>query len=302
MDILVTGATGNIGVALIGELLRRAGGNAVYAGVRSVEKAKRAFPGLEALNYREFDFEDPGTFAGALEGIDLVFLLRPPHISKIGKVFRPLFDAIKAGGVGKVVILSVQGAETSDIIPHRKIEKLALEYGLDWIFARPSYFMQNLTTTLLDDIRKRRTIALPAKDAKFNWIDIGDIAAACAALILEFDERKNQAYVLTGRENLGFAQVVGRINELTGAGIAYLPIGPVRFVFRKLREGMKPGMAFVMCLLHFLPRLQAEPEITDTCRALTGKEPSTIDDFIRRDGAAFRAPLSKPRLEGEARG
>jgi len=291
VDILVTGATGNIGVALVGELLRRGGGHSVHAGVRSVEKAKRVFPGLDLLGFREFDFEDPATFAGALKGIDVVFLLRPPHISKIDKVFRPLFDAIRAGGIGKVVLLSVQGAEASGVIPHRKIEKLALEYGLDWIFVRPSYFMQNLTTTLLDDIRKRRTIALPAKDAKFNWIDIGDIAEACAQVLVEFDARRNQAYVLTGSENLDFAQVVGKINDLTEAGISYAPVGPLRFVFRKLRERMPVGMAFVMCVLHFLPRLQAEPEITDTYRALTGKDPSTIDEFIRRNGAAFKAPL-----------
>lgn len=291
MEILVTGATGNIGAALVGELLKSAEGHAIYAGVRDIEKAKRVFPGRDSLGYREFDFEDPGTFAGALKDIDLVFLLRPPHISRIGKVFRPLFDAIKAGGVGKVVLLSVQGAEGSDIIPHQKIEKLALEYGLDWIFVRPSYFMQNLTTTLLDDIRRRRTIALPAKDAKFNWVDIGDIAEVCAKAILEFSERKNRAYVVTGRENLDFAQVVDRINDLTDAGISYRAVGPVRFVFRKLRERMPPGMALVMCVLHFLPRLQAEPEITDTYRALTGKDPSTIDQFIRRNGAAFKAPL-----------
>lgn len=291
MDILVTGATGNIGVALIGELLKRGGGHAVYAGVRSVEKAKRVFPGLDSIGFREFDFEDPGTFAGALRGIDVVFLLRPPHISRIDKVFRPLFDAIRAGGIGKVVLLSVQGAEASGVIPHRKIEKLTLEYGLDWIFVRPSYFMQNLTTTLRDDIRKRKTIALPAKDAKFNWIDIGDIAEACAKVLVEFDGRKNRAYVLTGTENLDFAHVVGRINELAEAGISYAPVGPVRFIFRKLRERMPLGMAFVMCVLHLLPRFQAEPEITDIFKVLTGKDPARLDDFIRRNAAAFKAPV-----------
>jgi hypothetical protein len=37
----------------------------------------------------------------------------------------------------------------------------------------------------------------------------------------------------------------------------------------------------VMTMLHFLPRLQAEPEISDHYQQLTGKVPTTLTAFIK---------------------
>jgi hypothetical protein len=49
-----------------------------------------------------------------------------------------------------------------------------------------SYFMQNLTTTLLPEIVKQKRITLPSGKAKFNWIDVKNIGEATAHLILNF--------------------------------------------------------------------------------------------------------------------
>ena len=127
-----------------------------------------------------FDFEQPDTFDNALKAIDTIFLLRPPHIDDIEKYFRPLIQKIKEHNVKELVFLSVQGAEKSKVIPHNKIERLIQEYKLDYVFLRPSYFMQNLTTTLLDDIKTKRQVILPSGKAKFNWIDIENIAETSA--------------------------------------------------------------------------------------------------------------------------
>ncbi len=288
MNILITGATGNIGAALIRQLLRTALPHTIYAGVRDIEKAKRAFADYPALNYREFDFEKAESFAGALDGIDIVFLLRPPHISKISNIFRPLFKEMRRKGIIRVALLSVQGAEKSDIIPHRKIEKLILEYQFEYIFVRPSYFMQNLTTTLLDDIRRRGLITLPAGDAKFNWVDIENIAEVCALYLADFDAYKGRAYVITGSENLDFTAVVARMNEIAGAGIRYKSVSPLRFILSKLKGEMPLGMVLVMCMLHYLPRFQPEPEMTDVYKKLTGRNPVGIDKFIEKNKEILR--------------
>ncbi len=288
MNILITGATGNIGISLINEICTTKNEHTIYAGVRNIEKAKILFPNCKLLNYREFDFENPATFAHALSNIDIVFLLRPPHISNINKVFKPLFDEIRNRGIQRVVLLSVQGAESSDIIPHRKIEKLILEYQLDYIFVRPSYFMQNLTTTLLNDIKKYKMIVLPAKNAKFNWIDIGNIAKLCSKYLVDFEKYKNKVYVVTGTENLDFNYVVNKINEISDAGITYKAVSPIRFILFKMKDKLPFGMIIVMCILHFLPRFQKEPEITDTYRNMTGKSPMELDDFIRQNSDSFR--------------
>lgn len=287
MNILITGATGNIGTEVIRFLYTLNTPHKVIAGVRDVEKAKRILKHYPQLEYIPFDFEDFGTFDKALAGIDRIFLLRPPHISNVDRFFRPLIAAIKKNNIREIVFLSVQGAEKSKVIPHNKIETLIKESELDFIFLRPSYFMQNLTTTLANDIRQKREIILPAGKAVFNWIDIENIGEAAAILLNEFEEYKGQAYEITGVENESFEEVTRLINNTIKNPIRYRNVSPLKFYILKRREGMVRGMIMVMILLHFLPRFQKPPLISDFYEQLTGKKPTGLKTFVEREKTKF---------------
>lgn len=105
-----------------------------------------------------------------MQNIDIVFLLRPPQLADVPKYFAPFIRKMKEKDISKIVLLSVQGAENQKIIPHHKIEKLILEEGLEFVFLRPGYFMQNLTTTLLYEIKSENKIYIPSGSLKFNWM------------------------------------------------------------------------------------------------------------------------------------
>ncbi|KAB1067616.1 NAD(P)H-binding protein [Tamlana haliotis] len=286
-NILVTGATGNIGFEVVRELSKLDSGHHIFAAVRAINKAKNKFNDFTNLDYRRFDFEDSSTFDAALDQIDIVFLLRPPHISDIECYFKPLISKIKEKGIKQVVFLSVQGAEKSKVIPHNKIERLIQEFGLDYIFIRPSYFMQNLTTTLLKDIRTKREIILPAGHAKFNWIDLKNIGEVATIFLDKFENFKNQAIEITGLENENFEYVTKLINSLINRPISYRNVNPFKFYQIKKREGMVGGMIIVMILLHFLPRFQKAPQISNCYERLTGKKPTDLKSFIQRERAFF---------------
>ncbi|NLO71829.1 MAG: NmrA family NAD(P)-binding protein [Porphyromonadaceae bacterium] len=286
-NILITGATGNIGFEIIRFLTKIAPSNRIIAGVRNIEKAKITFKDFSNLSYTHFDFEDFDTFDNALKGIDTVFLLRPPHISDIDTFFKPLILKFKENGINQVVFLSVQGAEKSSVIPHNKIERLLIENGLDFIFLRPSYFMQNLTTTLIGDIKTKREIILPAGKAKFNWIDIENIGEVGAILLDKFGDYKNKAIEITGLENESFEKVTELINKSIDNPIKYRNVNPFSFFWIKKREGMAKGMIIVMILLHFLPRFQKEPKLSFFYEQLTGKKPTDLKTFIKREKKQF---------------
>ena len=285
--ILITGATGNIGLEVLNYLKELDFENEIVAAVRNIERAKKIIPDNDRLEFVEFDFENPDTFNEALENIDRVFLLRPPHISEIEKYFNPLIACFKENSIKEVVFLSVQGAEKSSIIPHNKIEKLITSNGLDYIFLRPSYFMQNLTTTLIEDIKEKRRIILPSGKAKFNWIDIKNIGEASAILLGKFQEFKNQAIEITGYENENFNTVVELINREATKPIRFESVNPLKFYRVKKRSGMATGMIIVMLFLHFLPRFQKEPNISNFYENLTGKSPAKLKDFIKRESKKF---------------
>ncbi|MEI6683526.1 MAG: NmrA family NAD(P)-binding protein [Bacteroidota bacterium] len=290
--ILITGATGNLGFEVIRFLYQIDTNNRIIAGVRNIDKAKQVFKDFSQLDYAYFDFENPDSFDKSLEDIDIVFLLRPPHIADIETYFRPLIRKIKEKGINQILFLSVQGAEISKVIPHNKIEKLILEFNIDYIFLRPSYFMQNLTTTLLEDIQQKRKIILPAGKAKFNWIDVVNIGETAAMLLDQFDNYKNQIIELTGYENLSFYDVANLINYSVKDKIEFDNANPFRFYRIKRKEGIVKGMIIVMIVLHLLPRFQKEPKISDFFEKLTGKKPTTLKYFIEREHEIFTNPNS----------
>ena len=284
--ILITGATGNIGFEVIRFLYKNGTPNKIVAAVRNVDKARLTFKEFPQLELVEFDFEIPDLAEKAMKDVDRVFLLRPPHLSDI-EIFRPLVAKIKEKGISEVVFLSVQGAEKSKVIPHNKIEKLIKDVGLNYIFLRPSYFMQNLTTTLIGDLRAKKQIILPAGNAKFNWVDIENIAEVASVTLNNFEMYKNEAIEITGSENENFETVSKLLSKTLNKKIEFVNANPFRFYKIKKKEGMAKGMILVMIMLHFLPRFQKEPVISNYYEKLTGKKPTKLIEFIKREKEKF---------------
>ncbi|WP_373511406.1 SDR family oxidoreductase [Persicitalea sp.] len=87
--ILITGATGSVGIETIKALKGIAHDKNVFAGVRDIEKDQKKLAGY-ALNFTRFDFADPATFKEALADCDTLFLLRPPPTSQHKEVFQAI--------------------------------------------------------------------------------------------------------------------------------------------------------------------------------------------------------------------
>ncbi len=285
--VLITGATGTVGVEVIRNLSQQSYPVKIIAAVRNVADAKEKFGSNDQLEYRQFDLQQQHNHSKALQGVDIIFLLRPPQITDVKHVFKPFLEVALQQGIKKVVFLSVQGAESVRFIPHRKIEDLIIEMGFDYIFVRPGYFMQNLTAALLPEIIEKQKITLPAGDARFNWVDVRDIGKAIAIFLASFDQHYNKAFFINGPENLSFEKAANIITQVTGQQITYRSINPLSFYFLKRKQGLDRSFAIVMTLLHFIPRLQSEPTIHKDFELLTKIEPSKLIDFIEREKEQF---------------
>ncbi len=99
----------------------------------------------------------------------------------------------------------------------------------------------------------------------------------------KFNEYKNQAFEITGTENKSFGEVSSMINKAIEKPISYRNVNPLKFYRIKKRDGMKKGMIIVMILLHFLPKFQKAPEISDFYKRLTGKNRVNLKPFIERE-------------------
>ena len=169
LNLLLTGATGNVGQEVIKSSCKLPMALNIQAGVRDTAA------GLDMLHdcpikCTKFDITDRGTFTTEFVNRDVIFLLRPPHTSDAEKYFKPLINSAVKAKIKHIVFLSVKGAEKSKLISHHTIEKLVQESKITYTFLRPAYFMQNFTTTLRRGLVHKQIIFLAAGNAKFKVI------------------------------------------------------------------------------------------------------------------------------------
>lgn len=289
--ILVTGATGQVGSAVI-DALRRFDHILVRAAVRDLATDAGRWRGEAHVQPVDFDFLDSASQDVALADCDTLFLLRPPQLNGD---FEDVIARAQHQGVKHIVFLSVQGAESNRFIPHHKIEQRLRSGGVPYTLLRPAYFMQNFTSTLHQELVRRHRIFLPAGNARFTLIDVDDVGRVAAEVLTQpGTQHHGQAYTLTSAEPLTFQEMADRLTAGLGIPIGYESPNPWRFYRTLRRDGRAPGLILVMLLLHMLPRFTGTPPATRTVAELTGREPVEFAGFV----AAHRDELLEPSARG----
>ncbi|ADR21320.1 NAD(P)-dependent oxidoreductase [Marivirga tractuosa] len=283
MTILITGATGNVGQAILSSFLIGNFEAKIIAGIRNPDDLKEQEKLPPPFLKQEFDFGKTEKFSRYLDGIDVLFLLRPPNIADVKAVFKPLIVAAKEANVKHIVFLSVQGAEKQSYIPHHKIEKLIVESEIPYTFLRPAYFMQNFITTLRKDIVGKGMIYLPAGDAKFTVVDVKDVGAVAAEILLNASDHQNQAYELTNSELLSFSEFAEQISEVVDKEVKFISPNLLAFIVRKLKEGHSFTYIFVLIMLHYFPRFKESPETSKEVEHFLKRKPINFREFLDRE-------------------
>ncbi len=261
--ILVTAANGNIG-RLVAANLERSG--------LAVRRAD-----LET----GFDFTAPATWE-VYDGVDRMFLVRPPALSNIARDMIPSLQAAKAAGVRHVVLLSLQGAEHNRVVPHAKIEAWLRQSGLDWTFVRPSFFMENLSTTHASDIRDRDQITVPAGKGATAFVAAHDVAAVATEALVHPQRHRFAAWTPTGPAALTYAQVAEILTVTLGRRITYTRPGALRYFGHATRTlAMPVPMAAVTCAIYTVARLGKAAGLTDDVQRMTGHQPLSFEDWAQ---------------------
>jgi uncharacterized protein YbjT (DUF2867 family) len=272
--ILVTGATGNVGGDVLRGLLEL--GLPVRAAVTDPSKAVLLLP--KDSNLVRFDFTDPSSFGPALKGVDRVFLMRPPIMGD-PKAFQPFLEALKFLKVEQVVFLSLLGAQANPIVPHRKLELAIEKLELPHVFLRPSFFLQNLSTTHLQDILERNDLFVPAGNGRTSFIDARDIAAV-AVRALSVPHIVNGGIDLTGSEALTYSEVAAIFSKVLERRITYSDPAPPKFGLEMQQRGMKPAFVNIMILIYNTNRFGLAARVTNDVERILGRRPLTVGAFV----------------------
>jgi uncharacterized protein YbjT (DUF2867 family) len=272
--ILLTGISGNVGSAVVDYLKSK---NIDFlAGVRNIEKSRQQD---ESIEYIHFDFEEPATYKTALQGVNKVFLVRPPQLTDVKGIFIPFIEECKKAGVAQIIFLSLLGVEKNPFPPHYKIEKAIVACGIPYTFIRPSFFMQNLSTTHAKDIKESSDLFIPSGKAKISFIDTRDIGEVIGRTLTE-EGHENKAYTITGSTVITYFQVADSMTKILGRKITYS--NPPLLKFRKdmIARGIKKEFATVMMVLYLTTKLGMANHVTNTAEVLLKRKPRTMEDFI----------------------
>ncbi|MGW1030364.1 NAD(P)H-binding protein [Streptomyces sp. NPDC002577] len=279
---VVTGATGNVGRSLVQALT--AAGAQVTATSRRISKADVP----ESVQYTRADLVDPESLRPVLDGADALFLQNGGPSAHLLNP-QDILDVAKAGGVGRVVLLSSQGVATrprsaSHGGTARSIEDAVQQSGMTWTILRPAGFNSN-AYAWAESVRARRTVAAPFADIGLPTIDPDDIAEVAATTLRE-DGHAGQVYELTGPTLNTPRQQAEAIADALGE--------PVRFIEQTRDEARAQMLQFmpepvVETTLTILGEpTPAEQRISPDVEQVLGRAPRTFADWAQRHIAAFR--------------
>ncbi|WP_406120579.1 NAD(P)H-binding protein [Streptomyces canus] len=213
--ILVTGATGNIGSALLRELHGcRVGPLRGF----TRDAARAVFP--EGVETVEGDFAEPESFEPALDGVRSLFL-----VSRLGSD-ADILEAARLAGVEHVVLVSSITVQTH---PHLgpagenlAVERLLQDSGMAWTILRPTQFASNALMWAAS-IRARETVRAPYADTGLPTIHPADIASVARVALTE-PGHQGRTYALTGPQSVTARQQVEAIAAALGREVPFIEI------------------------------------------------------------------------------
>lgn len=203
--ILVTGATGQQGGAIAGELL--ATGHAVRILTRRPNgKLANALRGMGA-DVRAGDFDDPASLGEAMDGAWGVFAVQNPWEVGVAREVEQglaVVDVAKRSGVQHVVYASVASADQNTGIPHfeskYEIEQALRSSGVpSFAILRPVFFMENFQSSAYKAGIDEGRLAVGLKpDTVLPMVAVADIGKYGLFAFMRHDEVNGATIEIAG--------------------------------------------------------------------------------------------------------
>ena len=167
-----------------------------------------------------FDWEDPGTWDGVLDGVTAAYISYAPDLAIPGATdaIRAFVERAVEHGVQHLVLLSGRGEEEAHLC-----ERIVQSFGAEWTVVRASWFNQNFSEGEFLGMVLAGEITLPAGTVGEPFVDADDIADVAVAALTE-DGHAGQVYEVTGPRLLTFAEAVEEIARASGREIQFIQI------------------------------------------------------------------------------
>ena len=282
--ILITGASGSVGKAVLQEAIQKA--SKVLAMYRSKEEAAKAPAGCEAVLA---DYADRQSLLKALNGVNSVYVVCSP-IPQLVELESNMLDACREAGVKHVVLNSAMGAgDYGKSFPswHRRVEDKLKGMGMTYTILRPNGFLQNIVVYNAPSIRVQGAFYAAMGEAKVSYLDVGDIAVV-AVRALQAGVHTGKIYELNGPEAISNTELAKRISKVTGRAVNYVDIPEAAQREAMLGLGMPEWQVAALLELQQYYKQGGGAKTDGLLKALIEREPVALEQYLAANVREFR--------------
>ncbi|HJP31176.1 MAG TPA: NAD(P)H-binding protein [Candidatus Latescibacteria bacterium] len=277
--ILVTGANGRVGRLVVAELLQH---HQVHPRIFVRDEARAKARLVDTVEIAIGDLADQPAVDRAMEGIDAVFLCSPVHPNQT----RLQGHVVEAASRVGTRIVKLSGLATFAESPvdsgrwHASTEEAIRVAGLGHTFLHPYFFAQNLAFQL-PSARDDGVIRSAVRQAAIAMVDVRDIAAVAAKLLVQPGLARDTTLPLTGDRAVTYSEVAGVFAEVLDRPVDFLA-QRLDEVEVTLRNSGRPDW-HIRILLQFNRAFSQglAEEVDPAVRDVLGRPPLSLADTLR---------------------
>jgi len=281
-NILVTGATGNIGRKTLQQLLKRVPASDLIGLARDPDKAlDLAAAGIEI---RQGDYADYDGLVRAFSGVDKLMLVSAPAFTDRNRGHANAIQAARDAGIKHIVYMPVIHKEGSDfVLPQVSAEDVfALEAikasSLAYTIVSHPPFLENIEL-YLGGMAHETGVQAPAGIGKAAYACRDDLAQAHAVVLTE-PGHENKTYMLYGEQAVSFADVAQILSDISAKPVPFVTVSDQDFMSRLTAAGLPaPAADFVLAWVHGINAGEWDGASGDL-ETLLGRKPVTVPEFL----------------------
>ncbi len=281
--IVVTGATGQLGRAIVQKLVERVPASRIAASVRDPQKAADLL--ALGVRVRRGDFADPASLAEAFEGATQVLVVSSNAAAVGGDPLaqhRSAIDAARTAGARRIVYTShLAASATSAFAPardHAVTEEMLRESGVAWTALRNGFYAAS-ALMLMGEAPKTGVIEAPT-DGKVSWTTHGDLAEAAAIILADEGRFDGPTPALTASKALDLSDLAAIASEFRAEPVRRFILPDADLRAKMVARGVPMRGADIVLGLYLASRNGEFAFVDPTLEQLLGRQPIPMRDVI----------------------
>lgn len=280
--ILVTGASGNLGTAVIENLLKQVSANKIAGLFRNADKAKVFSE--QAINVRIGDYSDKSSILKALQGVEKLLLVSSSSNDALTD-HKNVIDAAKEVGIAHIYYTggaSNKNVEQSELGPladsYFTTENFIKESGITYTIFQNGLYSETIPFFVGEQVLDTG-IYFPAGEGKATFAKRTEMAEAIAN-VLASEGHDNKTYLITGLSCHSFTDIAQILSELSKKTVSYYSPEPIEYQAQLKQYNVGESDIYFLSLLAAIIKNNEYNTENSDFEKLLGRKPTDLRTYL----------------------